>query len=188
MKPETKRWTGMSLLEVVIASAIMIILIASVASVFSAMTRGTAQAETQLLAQGENQRAFLALINDLQSTDPVGLDGSGNPYFKIVNYGSGTSNSIAFRRVEGFSVDVAGDMVTSVFGNPIQYFVDGENNLVRVQDGKTTVVGNRISAIKFSLSAAGSISIEITSYSGRGDRRTEVKNQIQVTPRNIQRI
>ena len=182
------RRSGMTLLEIAVSTAILMLLLGSIAVVFSAMTAGTSSAEANLLAQSECERGLLALVNDLQTTDSVGKDLNGVPYFKIEDRGAGTANAVVFRRVEGFSADVAQDVVNSVYGPPIQYFVDAGSNLVRVQGGTTRAVANRVSAVKFTVTPTGRITIELTTFTGHDARRVETGNSIQVTPRNAQKL
>lgn len=179
---------GFTLLEMVVTVGILMLVLGSIAVVFSAMTQGTANAEMNLQAQSENERALLAMVNDLQTTDSMGKDGGGTPYFKVQDRSPGTRNSIIFRKVEGFTTDVAQDLVNSLYSTPIQYYIDTEANLVREQDGKKTVVANRVASIQFDVSPTGCITIDLAAFAGRDTRRVEVSNQVQITPRNTIKI
>jgi hypothetical protein len=173
---------------VVFVTGIVMLIMGSIAVVFSAMTQGTAQAEMNLVAQVQNEQALLAMVNDLQTTDTVGSDEFGLRYFEIKSQGAGVDNKVVFRKVESFNIDAANDVVLPVWGAPIQYFVDAQDNLVRVQGGTTTVAANRISQLQFAASATGCITITITSYAGRADRRMQARNTIQITPRNALKL
>ncbi len=182
------RRAGITLLELSFTMAAMLVLLGSVSMFFRALSSGTASPELAPLAQVENDRAFIRLMNDLQVTDTTGKDSSGNPYFQIVDHGGGEQNSIIFRNVEGFPVDPDQDRGAARFGKPIQYFVNPNGQLIRSQDGSMEVAANRISGILFAGSDDGRITVEITSYAGQGEGRMEYTNRLVLTPRKARNL
>jgi type II secretory pathway pseudopilin PulG len=188
MEHPSGRRGGWTLIEVAFSAMIVAVILGSVAAVFSVMTQGTASAEMELFAQAESERAILAMVNDLQTTDTLGRDSSGAAYFAIADRAPGTKNSISFRKVEGFTADPTQDSVVSVFGTPIQFFIDADSNLIREKDGTRSTVANRISDLRFSADARGCISIEVTAFAGKGSGRIEAKESIGITPRNVQKL
>ena len=93
----------------------------------------------------------------MQTTNTLGSDKLGNPYFKIEDTGLGPKTKVVFRCVSGFDIDAAADTVVARYGSPITYFVNGNNQLIRNQEGKDTVVANRVSMCEFSKSTNGSM-------------------------------
>jgi hypothetical protein len=179
---------GFTLLEVSIAAGLVILLFGTVAMVYPSLTEATVETQMFLSAQMENDRARLALTEDLQSTNSTENDAAGVPYFKIENHGTGTANSIVFRRAEGFDVDLAADLVTTRYGTPITYSVDGSGNLIRSQGGQDRVVARQVQGILFSSTLEGTVTVQITTVYGREGKRQNIASAVEVTPRNVLRM
>ncbi len=176
--------SGFSLLELTIALAIALIFFGGVIAAMLSETRAVDNSVRVLLAKSEADRAVMQILEDLQTTNTVERDESGNPYVRVLGMPDGPGDKLWFRRVEGFSVQTGADSVTAIYGSPITYTINADNQFIRVQNGVSKVVANGISSLGFVVNADGTISIRLTAYSGSGQRRVEVTNSLSVTPRN----
>ena len=179
---------GFTILEVTIAAGLILLLFGTVALVYPSLTEATVETQMFLSAQMENDRARLALTEDLQTTNSTENDTGGVPYFKIENRGAGTANSIVFRRVEGYDVDVASDLVATRYGSPITFYVDTSSNLIRSQGGQDRVVARQVENIHFSTTLQGTITLQITTAYGREGARQSILGTVEITPRNVLRM
>jgi hypothetical protein len=171
-------------MEVTIACAVIVILLGAFVTAMLSQTRATDAGVRTLLAKCECDRALLALVEDLQTTNTVEMDQGGQPYVRILSGDDGQGAKMEFRRVEGFIANADDDSVTMRYGTPIRYELTGENQLVRRQDGVERVLANRVASCRFSLTAQGTIECRLVTFSGSGAERVEVVNDIAVTPRN----
>lgn len=185
ISPPTRRLQGMTLLEVTIALTVAFVLFGAVGSAFSALTRGTGEFTSALVAHAQNQRARRTLTEDIQMADTINKDEYGKPYFEIVDHGSGTANSVIIRRIEGFASPEGEDRVEMVYGEPIQYFVDADGELTRRQGGEDVIVAENFESIQFESSASGVVLVRLTAYSGSGERKVTEEIQLRIAPRNI---
>jgi prepilin-type N-terminal cleavage/methylation domain-containing protein len=183
-----RREAGYTLMEVSIALALVCLVVGTIATIYPALASAGVETRMFLLAQTENDRARLALIEDLQMTDSTRLDVSGEPYFKIVDYGAGTNNSVIFRKAIGFDVDVASDLVSTRFSTPVQYSIDATGNLIRTQDSSNRIVAQYMKNMRFSKSLEGAITVMLESNFSRGSEEKTVKTEIQIIPRNVLKV
>ena len=174
--------SGMTLVEIVVSFAVGLILMGAVVAAMLSQADAVDSSVNLLLAQSECDRATLVFLEDLQTTNTVEKDGLGNPYFKVVDDGSGIRAE--FRRVEGFDADEAADVVRPIYGTVIRYILTADHQLIRKQGAAERVIANRVSKCDFSLSAEGTIQVHIETYAGTGSEKTTVENTISVTPRN----
>jgi len=180
----THREAGFSMIEMAVALALVAVILGAAGMAFSTASHATTEVERRLLAQAENDRALLAMLLDLRTTNTLETDASDRPYFTIENHGSGRANAIAFRRTEGLNINVNLDLVTTLYGETIRYFVDDANNLIREKGGERRVVANRVAETEFALSIEGTIHIRVRTFTGRGRERIEVESWSSVTPLN----
>ncbi len=91
---------------------------------------------------------------------------------------------LRFQKVVGFSIDDFGTP-SAQWSTPIEYRVDGRR-LLRVQDGRTSVVAVGVVGFRAELTDVGSILVTIVSQAatGRTGRVTFQANQIEVMPKN----
>jgi hypothetical protein len=188
MRASGGRRAGFTLVEIMVVLGIIFLIMASIEMVFAAMAQGTAFAAVQLTAQARNQQALLAIANDLQTSDSIGEDGVGKKYLDVKDNGAKKNAGISFRKMKGFQADVAHDQVTHVTTNPIDFYVDEKENLVRVEDGVKRVIADHIKDIAFSVDHTGCITIAITSHAGSGSKEVQSTNSVQVTPRNTLKL
>lgn len=176
---------GLTILETVIACSLILVILGTLSAVFPVLIDETTNVGTALVAQMEGHKLRLSLLNDLQTTNPLGLDSLGTPYLQVAN-NTGTNDKLVFRRVEGYTADTANDIVTPVYGTPIEIYINTSGNLVRRQGGTETVVANRVSALQFSVSSRGQIAVAATTFAGRGAGYVQFATTLQVIPRNTQ--
>jgi hypothetical protein len=179
------RRQGLTLLETTIAATVSMVLLGAVSTAFSALTRGATEFGSSLSAHAQNQRARTAFMEELQMADTLSLDEAGVPLFQIVDVDGGTQNSIVLRRVEGFEANPGEDAVTMVYGEPVQYRIDGQNNLVREQAGVSKVVARHVKDLSFERNEQGVVLIHITSFSGRDEDIVTQEMHLRLVPRNI---
>jgi len=178
------RKAGLSLLEVVIAIAVAAIFFGGVIAAMISETRAVDNSVKVLLAKSEADRAIMRILEDLQTTNTVETDDSGQPYIRVLGSPDGPGDKLWFRRVESFTVLGGADAVIPVYGSPVIYRINEENQLVRVQNGQSEVLANGISSLGFTIDADGKIRIELKATSGSGCDAAEITNTLSITPSN----
>lgn len=177
------RRAGFTLVEVVFAASLMIMTLGVVGAAFNTLVQGTTDLQQVLVAQNEAARIRLAMTNDLQLTDTLGVDGTGEPFFKIVDVDGGSANSIIFRTVTGFQSGGSGG-VEMTYSSPIQYRVDDEGRMVRTQDGAETVLGTHVREVAFEKTTSGVILMKLVNVADPGDPTQDQHSHVQIAPRN----
>ncbi len=186
-RPGASAPRGYTLIEVTFVAALICLIVGTIGAVFPALTSASVETGMFMLAQSENDRIRILLTEDLQTTDAMGLDQNGVPYFQIVDHGGGTANSVVFRKAIDYTINPGEDLVQTVYSTPIQYWVDGSGNLVRTQDGVDRVVAQRVAWLQFAKSAQGIISVTICTRYARGTEQLELQSEVQIVSRNSQR-
>lgn len=184
--PSAGRFTGYTLVEITIVVVLVCLIAGTIGAVFPALTSASLETGMFLMAQSENDRIRIILTEEIQTTDTLGTDQSGVPYFQIVDRG-GTANSIVIRRAIGYTVNAGEDVVQTVYSSPIQYWVDGSGNLVRTQDGVDRIVAQRVAGLQFSKSSQGIVTVQIRTKYSSGPQEYELASEVQVVSRNVQR-
>lgn len=175
---------GMTLIEIAVALGIMIVFFTAVWALMTSQADAVDASFRQLVAESECDRATVAIVEDLQTTNTVETNASGIPYFQIVNGVGEPRVLIEFQRVEGFDADEVGDTVTPIYGTQVRYALTDDDQLIRIQSGQTKVLANRVSTADFNLTPDGTITFRIVAYAGPVEERIEFENSFAVTPRN----
>ena len=178
------RTSGFSLLEITIAIATAAVVFGAAGTSLSALASGARETTLQYALIDRIQRARELIHRDLQMVDPIGTDEYGNPFIGLRSSG-GTNNVLWFRKLEGATVN-AGGGVDLVFGDPIEYRLDGDRNLVRVESGRSEVIADSITALSFAISPRRVVSVFFTLEAGRGADALTEDVVLRVVPRNFQ--
>jgi hypothetical protein len=175
---------GLTLIELAVSFSVTAVLLGGVCSALLSETTATDASVKVLLAKAECDRAFVALLEDLHTTNTIEKDQAGVPYFALVDAGEGRGTKVRFRRCQGVSADATNDTVTMRYGAPVEYELTDQDQLVRTEDGSERVLANRVAACSFSVAPNGAITCRIVTFAGTGANRAQVENTINVTPRN----
>jgi hypothetical protein len=183
----TLRSSGLTLVELAFATSLVFVVFGGIAVAITALTGVSVEAQQSLIANSQVDRARLRLLDDLQTTDTLGTDSSAARLVQVRDHGGGAANLLAFRRVEGYTVDVESNVVTSRYGPEVRYYVSGEGHLVRDAEGAVEVVALNITSVRFSISSMGCLTADLAAFSGTGTSRMESTQRLQLTPRNVNR-
>ncbi|MFH1421264.1 MAG: prepilin-type N-terminal cleavage/methylation domain-containing protein [Planctomycetota bacterium] len=169
---------GMALIEVIIAAAIIAIFLGSVCSVLGNFLFSSATGQNYLTASHEHQKAMDIMIEELIQTSCNATD----PKFRILAEG----RKISFKKF--VSLSLVDDTSVSTYSSDIEFYRDNETGyVIRAQDGRTQIIGQFCTELKFTLLPARRISITMTNKVGNPNNSYVglYTNTIEITPRNI---
>ena len=175
---------GVTLLELMVAVAVLLIVGSSVTHLFSSMTNVGREVGGHLEAQKENHRALKMLLEDLQMVDSLGTDELGVPMVQVFDQAPGVANILVYRMVEGAIADPGNDSVQLVLGPTYRVSVDADGNLIRTDGTTTEMLAARTAFVRFSVTSQGLVEVLLRTWSGIDAGRIEIENRILVKPEN----
>jgi prepilin-type N-terminal cleavage/methylation domain-containing protein len=189
-----KNEKGFTLIEVVLATAILLVVMGAVLQLFISHIRAAQATENYLVVSEHNQRALQTMAEEIRGTDYefVNVSFSGSQGAKtlpsLTPGGSSISvnlyDSITFKRITGFDTATA----SQTWSDNITFQLNTTNKQVeRVEAaGTPTVLASYSTALSF-YNAPGRIGIILTTSHGDfGERATgaQVENRIEIYPEN----
>jgi len=186
---------GFTLVEVVISTAIIVIVSGAILQLFVSHVRAAQATENFLVVSEHNQRGLQKMAEELRGTDYqlVNVVFSGSQGAKtlgpLIPGGSSFSvtlySQITFKRIIGFDIMNG----SQLWSTDITYSVNTTTKqLQRVQDGVTKIFASYVTGISFYNSPDGSIGVILTNtygdMSGPTPIGAEVSNRIEVFPIN----
>lgn len=186
---------GLTLLEVVISVAILLIVVGAIIQMFVSHMRSRDATSNYLLASEHNQRALQRMAEELRGTDRlfvnVALSGpqGARTLEALTSEGAPINvnlfSTITFRRISGFDMDTA----SQVWSSDIIFRRDAaKNQVIREQDGNTEVLGSYAADLSFYLNGSGGIGVLLKTSHGRflghGPTGAEVENRVEIYPMN----
>ncbi len=181
----SKPTAGLTLLEVVVSVSVLIVVLSSLSFLFTSMTDVSAEVTGTLDAEMQCARALEVLFEDLQATDSLGTDDVGQRHCEVRSSAEGTDDILVYRKIEGFASDAGSDTVEPVFGGWYTVSVDDNGNLVRSHDAGVDIIAARTSAVRFSITTRGLVTIDLTTQAGREDALVEATRALYVLPENL---
>ncbi len=186
--------SGFTLLEVIIATAILMVVMGAVIQLFVSHLRASHATQNYLLVSEHNERALQKMAEELRGTDSefVNVSFSGSQGTRTLPPLTPTGSpktvtlysSVTFKRITGFDI-----------GNGAQTWSDNitfqlnttTNKVERVEGANTEVLASHAEALSF-YNAPGCIGVILKTSLGdpTGTRgtRAEVENRIEIYPLN----
>jgi prepilin-type N-terminal cleavage/methylation domain-containing protein len=186
---------GFTLLEVVIAMAVLLVVFGAVLQMFIHNIDAQVAAENYMVVSQWNQLGLRKMAEELMGTDEelvnVSFSGSqGSQTLAPLYPGGGTAtvmlySSVTFKKITGFDM-VAGSQVWS---DDITFRLNATANQVeRVENGVVQRLASYASALSFYNSPDGAIGIIFTTRKGnlttRGPTGAEITDRMEVYPVN----
>lgn len=173
---------GFSLLEVVIAAAIIAVVLQTAASSTLLMTRsgefGAGQTERSARARNVLEMLAAEIRSSSSDTDPA----TGDPYIAVD--GAPGDERLTFRRVAQYGSN--GAEVVAIWSTPIEVFRD-EDRLVRRQDGVEQVIMNQVETVDFDLDSLGRVDVQVgtfTAPSSQSGTGIHLLHGVRATPQH----
>lgn len=189
-----KNEKGVTLIEVVLATAILLVVMGAIIQLFISHIRAGQATENYMVVSEHNQRALQKMAEEIRGTDYelVNVSFSGSQGSKtlpsLTPGGSSVSvvlyDSITFKRITGFDTGTA----SQTWSENITFQLNAaEKQVERVEGaGAPTVLASYATALSF-YNAPGRIGIILTTSQGDfGERATgaQVENRIEIYPEN----
>jgi len=189
-----KNEKGFTLVEVVLATAIMLVVMGAIIQLFISHLRAGQATDNYLMVSEHNQRALQKMAEEIRGTDYelVNVSFSGSQGTKtlpsLTPGGSSVSvvlyDTITFKRITGFDTTTASQTWT----DDITYRLNtADKQVERVEGaGAPTMLAGYATALSF-YNAPGRIGILLTTSHGDfGERATGalVENRIEIYPEN----
>ncbi len=173
----------MTLIEVTITAAIVIVLMSSVFSALNTLMENGRVREARRIALMRLNKALSNLWEELQSSDAIGTDTNGFPIV-VVGTTETASDTLEFRRIERYVVDGVANTVTPEYSNAIRYWVNADQELIREEAGTEIVVGAPFEGSEFQVLPDGSIEAHLWTPARNDVDLEEIHRRLRLYPRN----
>jgi Tfp pilus assembly protein PilV len=194
-KPAPDDRSGLTLVEVMIATVVLVIVFGAVLQMFIYNLDARIAAQNYMVVSEQNQLGLRRMAEELMGTDAqfvnVSFSGSQGQKTLPALYPGGSSatvtlySSITFKKISGFDLATA----SQVWSEDITFRLNSTNNRVeRVEDTTVERLASYAGELSFYNSPDGGIGIILTTRKGdlsnRGPTGAEITDRMEIYPVN----